>query len=224
VYDHAVNPTKTNRGAKKASNKKSVTRHPGKKTSPASRAAAKRPGGKHGPVLMSYPDRAARRKKLRQAILAGGTPGDVADKFGVTRALVYSALDKGQVRKLTIGRRQQEYKKLAAMVKKGMRCKDVAKEAGVNVEVVYKACHANGVKLRHGWGDFSPEEKEAIVSKRPNAIHPKVWRELNWNLRDVDLAQQLGVSREAVRQHRMSLGKPKVSRKKRPGFFITVTA
>jgi len=37
-----------------------------------------------------------------------------------------------------------------------------------------------------------------------------MWNEVNWKKRDSDIARELGVSRERVRQKRQALGKPKV--------------
>jgi len=162
-------------------------------------------------VRRTRAERAARRRQLRQAVLAGATPADVAAQYGVNRNLVYAACGRGELHAAAVRRRRE----LAALVQRGMSPKEVARTTGVSVTTVYVACHRNGVKVRHDPGSLSPAERDARASRRPQTLLPSQWRRLDWMLRNADLARQLGISGERVRQKRMELGMPKVPRKKR---------
>jgi len=173
------------------------------------------PRGTHAPQRLRGAKRAARDTKLRRAILSGASPPEVAARFGVSVNVVYRACRKGEPGRIAKRQRKEQYRKLAQRVRKGMRCADVARAAGVRLDVVYNACRAHGIKLYKGWGGLSEERRDAIMRKRGGILSSQ-WKTLDWTLRDVDLSEKLGVSRERVRQKRLELGMPKVS-KRRPG-------
>ena len=94
----------------------------------------KRHGAEKAVLRRTRAERAARRRQLRQAVLAGATPADVAAQYGVSRDLVYRACGRGELRAAAVRRRRE----LAALVQRGMSPKDVARTKGVSLATVYR--------------------------------------------------------------------------------------
>jgi hypothetical protein len=84
-----------------------------------------------------------------------------------------------------------------AMVKSGHTVKVAAKTHRVKYTDVRNACISTGVPLPHA----------------TRVVAPGIWENVDWSLRDTDLARLLRVSREWVRRKRKELGQPKVGKK-----------
>src|SRR5206468_12160396 len=67
----------------------------------------KRHGDEKAAVRRTRAERAARRRQLRQAVLAGATPADVAAQYGVNRNLVYAACGRGELHAAAVRRRRE---------------------------------------------------------------------------------------------------------------------
>lgn len=90
----------------------------------------------------------------------------------------------------------QEYrdrgKEIASICASGRFAKDAAKDFGLSVAFVYRACRAHGVKPAH------PPRYEKIA--------PEQWATVDWSRGNREIALQFGVTPERVRQERLKKG------------------
>jgi|GEM_PF-5470959 len=104
-------------------------------------------------VRLTHPQRAERRRLMAQAVLDGMEHDEVARRFGVSRATVYSACKESRVpvrdrpTMLTHVSRAERRQEMARAVLAGGTLATVAAGFGVTEGTVVNACEEHGVRL-----------------------------------------------------------------------------
>lgn len=96
--------------------------------------------------------------------------------------------------------KQKDWKKLISTLPKGLTARDAARTLGKKYSTVLMWLNKLGYKYRDGRADAWPLQRRLSKTK----INPK---KINWSLPNIEIARNLGVSRERIRQLRNSLRK-----------------
>jgi hypothetical protein len=99
---------------------------------------------------------------------------------------------------------RERREKMAQAVRAGKDVHQVASDFGVGLPAVFGACKQFSV-IVEGPVQHSPP----FTLRKGRLVTATQWHAADWTQRDSDLARQLGVSRERVRQIRGALGKPR---------------
>lgn len=138
---------------------------------------------------MTHAESRERNAAMRAFVAAGGTRREAAEKFGVEYpyACVICVGPPGEKGGRKVDPKAQLLRKrIRAYVNGGMTRRQAASRFGVHYQSAIKACVGLPVDVQ------------------PSAD----WSSVDWKNRDVDIARNLGLSRERVRQVRTKLGKP----------------
>lgn len=145
------------------------------------------------------------------AFVAGGQSVDAtAAWFGVSANTVFGALRENNVSApvrppTTNEKKQMRNKGIVAALEAGQSALDVSVAFDLSVHSVYSIAHKSGVRLT---GRSQNGHRLAMVNMARAVVTRDEWGKADWNLRDVDLANNFGICRERVRQMRNLLSKP----------------
>jgi len=137
-----------------------------------------------------------RRREMAEACRTAARES-VAARFGVTVATVAAACREHGVKAPRNAAALKRDRRIARLCRNGMSQAEAAALFGVSRTTASKACRRNG---------FAPGKGNRHRHPRPSGLN---WLCVDWTKHDTTLAEELGVSRERVRQKRKELGKPK---------------
>lgn len=145
---------------------------------------------------MTHPQRRERRRQIADAVRGGRSVVDAATDFGVCLNTVLLACREHGVTErpdITTAAAPSRSLAIANAIREGSTVEGAAETFHVGRAVVYSACRSHGVK---------------VVRVSPNVSYVP-WCEVNWELRNKEIAGMYGISAERVRQVRAKLKKPK---------------
>lgn len=147
---------------------------------------------------MTHDEKRKRRKAMADAVLSGRSLSDVASAFGVSLSTVSAACRENGVD--VIGSIRSAWKRkrdeIVAAARRGLNTLEISTLLGVSRFFVSHVCKENNVKPAR-WNPSWVRHRE-----RPALDGEGRWAGVDWSLRDVEIARQVGVSRERVRQVR----------------------
>lgn len=96
---------------------------------------------------------------------------------------------------------------VAEMVQSGISVRDTAEKLNVSIPSVYAACKDFGVRLKRGAPSMPTRKSEK-------------WKSVDWSMRNADIAAELNLTGERVRQMRKKLKQTKaINHRRRIGFI-----
>lgn len=142
--------------------------------------------------------KAERRQKIVDGLIAGRKPVDLAAEFGVTKGTVYTFAHQAQV-KIREAWHQAHRQRIIERCRAGESDAEIAGDLDIPASAVGRIRREAGIVFQRG---STPQHPSTTFVPR------EVWELVDWSKRDCEIAEELLVSRERVRQVRKILGKP----------------
>jgi hypothetical protein len=139
---------------------------------------------------------------MAEAVTSGKTVPEVAQAYGVGWSTVANSLNEfaSVSLKNKNSLREQRLDAILDRVRHGDLYKDIGIECGLSESAVYQIAKNAGIRRKRGrrLGTLNPSC--AIVGREE-------WNQVDWDLRDTEIARSLGVSNQRVNQVRKALNK-----------------